>query len=167
MNYSNALMEHLKNNEGCVLNPYNNYQTIGYGLDYKTHNDIDINWTNGEDSSITQEEAERLFLLQLNKERDKLNNFLQTENLTLEQGAYDAMIDLFYNRNINSMTKSVARAMAARDDQKVYEFLCINFDYNYASTYLPNIDPTSYVTNNSGLQTRREWEYQLYLNGWG
>lgn len=103
----------------------------------------------------------------MDESKEKLNSFLGSNNLSLNQNAYDAAMDLFYNRNSNPLTKEVVVAMAARDDIKVHNLLS-DFDYRYALEYIVNGDPQeaqAYVNRNEGLKARRAEEYSIYKNG--
>lgn len=103
----------------------------------------------------------------LNQSKDQINNFLKEKNLTVDQNTFDALTDLFYNRNSNKLTKDVALAMAKKDDKKVKSLLG-DFDYRYAMAYIYNGDSkksNAYVTRNPGLKSRRDEEYSIYKNG--
>ncbi len=103
--YTDSLVEFVKQNEGFSEVAYNNGKTIGYGFDFYLYPDITINYN--EDGSITEVEAERLLRIMLDQSKDNLNKFLDNNNLQVDQNTYDALTDLFYNRNSNDLTKEV------------------------------------------------------------
>jgi len=165
--YSELLVEYLKLNEGCNLKVHNNGQTIGYGFDFKKFPKIKINWLDKNKTTISQAEAERLLGILLDKFADDINDFLDENNLQVDQNTFDALTDLFYNRARNSLTEEVAFAMTQKNDKKVLELL-EDFDYRYALKYIYSGDSKkakAYVDRNPGLKTRREWEYSVYKNG--
>lgn len=112
---------------------------------------------------ITQEEADRLLIILLDSCKTQINTYCDNNDLKLNQNAFDALTDLFYNRNSNSMTQEVLQAMAQRDDQKVLALL-LKFDYDYARDNLP-YEPQAYVDRNPGLAKRRKEEYKIYKDG--
>jgi len=120
-----------------------------------------------EDGSITKQEADRLFEIVYNRFADKVNNYLDSKNIKLDQYSYAAAVDLVYNRGMNDMTKEVMDAMGSNDTQKVKSLLS-DFDYRYAKKYLfnksanPDADAKSYVARNPGLKTRRNEEYIMF-----
>ncbi len=154
-----------KSKEGCSLKPYNNGQTIGYGMDIANFPDVKINYQS--DGSITQKEADRLFEIVYGRFADKVNTYLDSKNIKLDKYAYAAAVDLVYNRGLNSLTKEVIDAMGANNTQKVKSLLS-DFDYRYAKTYLynknsnPDADAKAYVKRNPGLKTRRDEEYKMF-----
>ena len=66
-NYSDALVEFVKQGEGKSLTPYNN------GIDYYLRPDIKINWNT--DGSITEQEAERLLRIILDESKEQANSY--------------------------------------------------------------------------------------------
>ena len=164
--YSKQLITFVKLKEAPVLTPYNNGKTIGYGFDYYLYPNIKINWSNGYGSSITQQEAERLLIIMLDQSQNQINEYFDANNLKVDQYIFDALTDLFYNRNSNDLTKEIALAMAQRNDEKVLE-LFNDFDYRYALEYLFDYDTIkaqTYIDNNPGLIRRRNEEYSIYKN---
>lgn len=155
----------VKRRESLELKPYNNGQTVGYGFDYYNKPDAKINWL--PDGSITEEEADRLLKITLEDMKNKLNSFLSEKGISLSQGAYVAVMDLLYNRNLNDLTKEIIVAMADNDKKRTKE-LMEDFDYRFAYKYLyPNDSQSAqlYVDNNPGLKDRREEEYNWFLQG--
>lgn len=154
-----------KSKEGLSLKPYNNGKTIGYGMDIANFPDIKINYQ--KDGSITKQEADRLFEIVYNRFADKVNSYLDSKNIKLDQYSYAAAVDLVYNRGMNDMTKEVIDAMGANNTKKVKSLLS-DFDYRYAKEYLyknkanPDAEAIAYVERNPGLKTRREEEYIMF-----
>lgn len=162
--YTNDIIEFIKQKEGFKAYPYNEGRTVGYGFDMYKYLDVKINWN--EDGSISEKEGERLLIYVLNRGKDDVNRYLESEGKKLDQNAYDATMDLVYNRNVNPLTKEIISAMADRDDEKVWK-LFEDFDYRYAEEYLKKEvkNPQEYVDRNPGLKVRREEEYSIYQNG--
>ena len=163
--YTDKIVEFIKQKEGFCATPYNGGKTIAYGFDMYLYPDIEINYNS--DGTVSEEEGERLLRIILDQSKKQLNDYLDITNQELDQNAYDAAIDLYYNRNSNALTKQVVDAMSARDDEKVWSLL-ENFDYNYACQYLCEGDEQeaqAYVDRNPGLKVRREEEYAIYQNG--
>ena len=162
---SDAGVDFIKSNESFVDHPYNNGQTIGYGTDIANYPDGYINYN--ADGTISEAEAERILRETIKGHEETLNKYLEDNGLSLSQSQYDACIDLMYNRGgKNQMVKDVISAMASGDDAKVKSLLD-NFDYEYAKRYLYDGDEAkarAYVERNSGLATRRQKEYEMYLN---
>lgn len=158
-------IEYSKSKEGLSLKPYNNGKTIGYGMDIANFPDIKINYQ--KDGSITKQEADRLFEIVYNRFADKVNNYLDSKNIKLDQYSYAAAVDLVYNRGMNSMAKEVIDAMGANNNKKVKSLLS-DFDYRYAKEYLynkkanPDAEAKAYVERNPGLKTRRDEEYIMF-----
>lgn len=154
-----------KSKESLSLKPYNNGKTIGYGMDIANFPDIKINYQ--KDGSITKQEADRLFEIVYNRFADKVNSYLDSKNIKLDQYSYAAAVDLVYNRGMNDMTKEVIDAMGANNTKKVKSLLS-DFDYRYAKEYLyknkanPDAEAIAYVERNPGLKTRREEEYIMF-----
>lgn len=163
--YDEKGFEYIKSKEGCVLKLYNNGQTIGYGFDWMNFPNVKINYLE-DGSSISQEEADRLLRITLNRLSESLNDYLKEIDANVDQATYNAMLDLCYNRSINSMTKEVVKAMAQGNDEKVQE-LFKDFDYKYAIKYLDMSETEAYafIQRNPGLETRRKEEYNLYKYG--
>jgi len=124
--------------------------------------------------SISRAEARRLLVIIMDEEKLKLNKFLNENNLTLDQNAYDAVLDLFYKRNSNPLTREVVVAMADRDDEKVISLLS-DFPERYANKYLYKdyTDPDERAMkiqgwldrNLDGLNNRIRREIEIYQNG--
>lgn len=162
--YSEQLVAYIKQKEGCSLEFYNSGKTIGYGFDVNAHTDIQIQFK--EDGSITEDEAERLLYMIIEDYRNLLNEYLEENNLWLDQGAYDAMMSIYYNRGSNTMTQELVDAMAQREDQRVLELL-ENFDFRYQVEIKEKTEQEAqaYVDQNPGLAKRREEEYRMYKSG--
>lgn len=75
---------------------------------------------------MSEEEGERLLRIVLEQSKNQINSYLDDTNQVLDQNAYDAVMDLFYNRNSNKLTQEVIDAMAERDDEKVWSLLEIS-----------------------------------------
>lgn len=154
-----------KSKEGLSLKPYNNGKTIGYGMDIANFPDIKINYK--KDGSITKQEADRLFEIVYKRFADKVNNYLDSKNIKLDQYSYAAAVDLVYNRGMNDMTKEVINAMGSNNTKKVKSLLS-NFDYRYAKKYLykkkanPDAEAKAYVKRNPGLKIRRNEEFIMF-----
>lgn len=164
--YTESLVEFVKQHEGLSLTTYNGGQTVGYGFDFYLYPGVKVNF-NEDGNSITEEEAERLLIIMLNQSCEQIKSYLEENNLKIDQNTFDALTDLFYNRNSNKLTKEIARAMAEKDDQKVLELLK-DFDYRYALEYIYSGDSSKaqdYVDRNPGLAERRDEEYLIYKNG--
>ena len=134
-------------------------------MDIANFPDIKINYQ--KDGSITKQEADRLFEIVYNRFADKVNNYLDSKNIKLDQYSYAAAVDLAYNRGMNSMAKEVIDAMGANNNKKVKSLLS-DFDYRYAKEYLynkkanPDAEAKAYVERNPGLKTRRDEEYIMF-----
>jgi len=116
---------------------------------------------------VAKQEAERLLEIMLDDAKEKINRFLDSQNLKADQNTFDALTDLFYNRNSNDLTQEIALAMAQNDIQKVLR-LFQDFDYRYALKYLYQNDTSkaqAYVNRNPGLARRRNEEYSIFING--
>lgn len=163
--YSEQLVAYIKKAEGCSLEFYNGGKTIGYGFDVDKHPDIQVQ-LNTDGNSITEEEAERLLYCILQECSALLNDYLEENNLWLDQGAYDAMMSIYYNRGNNTMTQELAVAMAERADEKVWN-LMEEFDFCYAINKLQMTEQEAqaYVDRNPGLARRRKEEYWIYKSG--
>lgn len=141
------------------------HSKIAYGFDMQQYPEVKINYNS--DGTVSEEEGERLLRIVLEQSKNQINSYLDDTNQVLNQNAYDAVMDLFYNRNSNKLTQEVIDAMAERDDEKVWSLL-ENFDYRYAYTYLYQDnaqEAKAYVERNPGLSERREEEYTIYQNG--
>lgn len=163
--YTQDIVDFVKKKEGFSSTAYNNGKTIAYGFDMYLYPDIEIIYN--PDGTVSEKEGERLLRLILDQSKEQINIYLDETNQILDQSAYDALLDLYYNRNSNSLTKEVVDAMAERDDEKVWELL-EDFDYRYAYKYLYKGDEEkskAYVERNPGLKERRKEEYSIYLNG--
>lgn len=164
--YSELLLNFVKLEEGFQEIAYNNGKTIGYGFDKYKYPNIKIKY-NEDGVSISEAEGERLLRLILNQSKNQIDSFLEDNNLKVDQNTYDALIDLFYNRNSNELTQEVAFAMAMKNDEKVLKLL-EDFDYKYALKYIYDGDSEkaqAYIERNPGLATRRKEEYYIYKNG--
>lgn len=155
-----------KQNEGCRLSPYNNGQTIGYGIDIKNYPDLKINYQN--DGSITQEEADRIFDIVYQSKINEIKDYARDKGYKLDDYQLISAADLVYNRNLNGMTKEVIDAMGKNDDDKVKQLLSDNFDYKYAMKYLFNNDSEKskkYVDNHiNGFTKRRNDEIAIAVD---
>ena len=163
--YTDNLVEFVKQQEGFVPRAYNGGKTIAYGFDMQQYPEVKINYNS--DGTVSEEEGERLLRIVLQQSKNQINSYLGDTNQVLDQNAYDAVMDLFYNRNSNKLTQEVIDAMAERDDEKVWSLL-ENFDYRYAYTYRYQDnaqEAKAYVERNPGLSERREEEYTIYQNG--
>lgn len=174
--YSNSLVEYVKGKEGCSLIPYNDGETIAYGFDINAHSNVTIQYN--EDGSITQAEADRLLRIVLDESEKSLNLYLETEQLAVDQKTFDALMDLYYNRNENDLTKEIVKAMAMQDDKKLEETFLFSdneeenkskFDYQYAYNYVCEKDTKRterYMRDNGeGLKKRRDEEFLIYKKG--
>lgn len=164
--YSDQLVEFVASREGFRSKAYNGGKTIGYGFDFYLYPEIKINYL--EDGvSISEDEGRRLLKFMLDKFTEKLNSYLDEKYLSVNQNTFDALIDLYYNRNSNQLTKEVVVAMAMKEDQEVKRLLS-DFDFRYAMKYIYNGNKEksqAYVDRNPGLIKRREDEYEIYKNG--
>ena len=141
------------------------HSKIAYGFDMQQYPEVKINYNS--DGTVSEEEGERLLRIVLEQSKNQINSYLDDTNQVLNQNAYDAVMDLFYNRNSNKLTQEVIDAMAERDDEKVWSLL-ENFDYRYAYPYRYQDnarEAKAYVERNLGLSERREEEYTIYQNG--
>jgi GH24 family phage-related lysozyme (muramidase) len=167
--YSSQLVDYVASKEAFRAQAYNNGKTIGYGFDFYfyLYPEVEINY-NDDGVTITKEEGLRLKGIILDQSRDQINTYLDSNSLTVDQNTFDALTDLFYNRNSNQLTKEVAYAMAMKNDEEVKR-LFSDFDYRYAMKYIYNgdeVESQAYVDRNPGLVTRREEEYSIYKNGY-
>lgn len=93
------------------------HSKIAYGFDMQQYPEVKINYNS--DGTVSEEEGERLLRIVLEQSKNQINSYLDDTNQVLDQNAYDAVMDLFYNRNSNKLTQEVIDAMAERDDEKV------------------------------------------------
>lgn len=138
--------------EGCRLTAYKavsteTYWTIGYG-----HYGPDVT----EGMTITQQQAEELLKSDLQAFEGYVNNFLNTNGLTVTQKQFDALVSFSYNVGTKWMTSSTIRTYL------------INGIANYTNEEIT----TAFAMWNTsggqvltGLTRRRNAEAALFLGG--
>ena len=78
------------------------HSKIAYGFDMQQYPEVKINYNS--DGTVSEEEGERLLRIVLEQSKNQINSYLDDTNQVLDQNAYDAVMDLFYNRNSNKLT---------------------------------------------------------------
>ena len=149
MKYSAVGITLTKQFESCKLTSYRDtggVLTNGYG---NTHRVI-------EGSTITQEQADRDLLMNVQDAEDAVNDFVK---VTLTQGEFDALVDFTFNVGVNAFRNSTllrllndAQYQAAcdqldrwnMDNGKVYRGLVRRRDAEQALFLTPDILTTSH-----------------------
>lgn len=142
MRATDRIIRAIKNFEGLKLTPYKDSAgvlTIGYG-----HTDTANQYT-----KITPALATRLLWQDLSRFEKLLNTYRQTRGYELNQNQFDALLSFVYNVGSIKAGSNLDKALRAKDKTAAARSLS---RYVYAGN-----------TILKGLQTRRNYETQLFL----
>lgn len=158
MKTSEAGKKFIKLKEGLRLNTYkcsSNVSTIGYG---HTGSDVHPNMT------ITKEEAERLFSMDLYVHENNLNKLVK---VPLTQGQFDALVSLEFNIGYGSFRSSSILRLV---NEKRYDEACKRFLFENPNAKTPEEKYKGcWVFNNqkkvvAGLVQRRKEEQEMFAS---
>lgn len=148
----------IKLKEGLRLNTYkcsSNVSTIGYG---HTGSDVRPNMT------ITKEEAERLFSMDLYVHENNVNKLVK---VPLTQGQFDALVSLEFNIGYGSFRSSSILRLV---NEKKYDEACKRFLFENPNAKTPEEKYKGcWVFNNqkkvvAGLVQRRKEEQEMFAS---
>ena len=158
MKTSEAGKKFIKLKEGLRLNTYkcsSNVSTIGYG---HTGSDVRPNMT------ITKEEAERLFSMDLYVHENNVNKLVK---VPLTQGQFDALVSLEFNIGYGSFRSSSILRLV---NEKKYNEACKRFLFENPNAKTPEEKYKGcWVFNNqkkvvAGLVQRRKEEQEMFAS---
>lgn len=158
MKTSEAGKKFIKLKEGLRLNTYkcsSNVSTIGYG---HTGSDVRPNMT------ITKEEAERLFSMDLYVHENNVNKLVK---VPLTQGQFDALVSLEFNIGYGSFRSSSILRLV---NEKKYDEACKRFLFENPNAKTPEEKYKGcWVFNNqkkvvAGLVQRRKEEQEMFAS---
>ena len=158
MKTSEAGKKFIKLKEGLRLNTYkcsSNVSTIGYG---HTGSDVQPNMT------ITKEEAERLFSMDLYVHENNVNKLVK---VPLTQGQFDALVSLEFNIGYGSFKSSSILRLV---NEKRYNEACKRFLFENPNAKTPEEKYKGcWVFNNqkkvvAGLVQRRKEEQEIFAS---
>lgn len=158
MKTSEAGKKFIKLKEGLRLNTYkcsSNVSTIGYG---HTGSDVRPNMT------ITKEEAERLFSMDLYVHENNVNKLVK---VPLTQGQFDALVSLEFNIGYGSFRSSSILRLV---NEKRYDEACKRFLFENPNAKTPEEKYKGcWVFNNqkkvvAGLVQRRKEEQEMFAS---
>lgn len=158
MKTSEAGKKFIKLKEGLRLNTYkcsSNVSTIGYG---HTGSDVRPNMT------ITKEEAERLFSMDLYVHENNVNKLVK---VPLTQGQFDALVSLEFNIGYGSFRSSSILRLV---NEKRYNEACKRFLFENPNAKTPEEKYKGcWVFNNqkkvvAGLVQRRKEEQEMFAS---
>lgn len=152
--YSEALVDFIKNEEGLKLEAYNigdGKVTIGYGHAENVGDGLDIG------TVITQQQADDYLINDLKIAQDGLNNILSdwkndNINIQLTQGQYDAMISMIFNSGIGHF----------RESNFIQEVK--NNNLAKAQEEINNLNPEEFYVQYPGVKTRRALETAIFAS---
>lgn len=143
MKISKQALEKLKSFEGCKLFPYKavsseKYYTVGFG-----HYGPDV----VPGKAITQEEADRLLVEDLQKFEDHVNKHFKSVGLNQHQ--FDALVDFSFNCGFRTSSTLYKKILANKNDKSIKDaFMMWN---------------KSGGKELAGLTKRRKWEGDWYF----
>ncbi len=152
--YSDALVDFIKAEEGCELTAYNigdGKITVGFGH----AEDIGTGMKDG--TVITQQQADDFLIQDLKEAQDGLDNILsewksEGINIKITQGQYDAMISMIFNSGIGHF----------RESNFIQELKNNNIDK--AQEEINNLNNEDFYAKYPGVKTRRALETAIFAS---
>ncbi len=152
--YSDALVDFIKAEEGCELTAYNigdGKITVGYGH----AEDIGTGMKDG--TVITQQQADDFLIQDLKEAQDGLDNIFnewKSEGIKIKitQGQYDAMISMIFNSGIGHF----------RESNFIQELKNNNMDK--AQEEINNLNNEDFYAKYPGVKTRRALETAIFAS---